>query len=105
MDADRELKLLRFLCRIDDRLTRVRDADGAIALGLRMVREFFEADATCLAVLLPGRDRVELRLRQPGVAAWDERQLVDFLNRRRPKLSSEVLLGLLERRERPWAAI
>ena len=84
MDADRELKLLRFLCQIDDRLNRVRDADGAIALGLRMVREFFEADASCLAVLLPGRDRVELRLRQPGDAVWDERRLIDFLNGVRP---------------------
>ena len=69
MDSERELKLLRFLCQIDDRLNRVRDADGAIALGLRMVREFFEADASCLAVLLPGRERVELRMRQPGNAA------------------------------------
>ena len=86
MESQREFDLLRFLVSIDDRLDRVREIEDVLAVALRLSRDFFGADESCFAVLLPGRSRVRMRQRVPKSSHWEESLLAGFLRKERPDL-------------------
>ncbi|MEM9379522.1 MAG: HAMP domain-containing sensor histidine kinase [Planctomycetota bacterium] len=100
-----EVELYRFLADLPTQLGEVRDADKAVKLGLRLMREFFEAQSACVAHLEPGKKRVELSVAVPQDARWDRALLRRILQGERPKLPRNIVLAPLERHGRTWAVL
>ncbi|MCP3917451.1 MAG: HAMP domain-containing histidine kinase [bacterium] len=100
-----ELEIYRFLTELRAQLERVRDADKAVKIALRLAREFFGAKAACVARLRAGIRRPELVVRAPQDANWNLPLLKRFLAGERPRLPRNMLVAPLVRRERTWAAL
>ena len=74
-------------------------------MGLRLVREFFDAPSACLARLEPGTKRVEFSVAVPQDARWDRALLRKILQGERPKLPRNIVLAPIERYGRTWAVL
>ena len=101
----RELSALKLLDRLGSQLRGAREPEQALRVGLRETHEFFQAEQTCVARLLPGRTHVELRLARPTDGEWDLEALTRFIRHERPPLRPDVVIGPLRRRGAAWGAL
>jgi signal transduction histidine kinase len=102
---EREVELLRFLIEIDPKLEQLHNTEKAIKLAARLTRDFFDADAACVAVLVPGGRDAEIHFRLAEDVTWSDVPFAAFLRGERPELPDDAVLAPLERRERVWGAI
>ncbi len=101
---DRELAVLRFQSELTTQLDGVREAHKALKIALRKIRDFFDADEACIAVIEPDRAGATPRWLLPA-SEWEPDLFVGFLREHRPKLPRPILLASFPRRERPWGII
>src|SRR5215470_9746755 len=102
---DRELSALKLLDRLGSQLRDAREPEQALRVGLRETHEFFRAEQTCIARLLPGRAHADLILTRPADGEWDLDALSRFIRHERPPLRPGVLIGPLRRRGAAWGAL
>jgi two-component system NtrC family sensor kinase len=101
----RELELLRFLDDLEAHLRQVRESRKALAYALRLTREFFRAEAACVALSRPGRVEAELLIEFPSRGRWDRAFLAAFVRGRHVAIPPEMILAPIQRRGRPWGAL
>src|SRR5919204_1748810 len=102
---ERELSGLKLLDRLGAQLRDAREPEQALRVGLRETHDFFQAEQTCIARLLPGRPRAELHLTRPADGQWDLEALTRFIRHERPPVRPDVLIGPLRRRRAAWGAL
>ena len=102
---ERELSALKLLDRLGSQLRGVREPEQALRVGLRETHDFFDAQQTCVASLLPGRTQAELLLTRPVDGEWDLDALTRFIRHERPPVRPDVLIGPLRRRGAAWGAL
>lgn len=105
MDTERELALYHKIHEVTASLEGVRDPDKALRLALREAREFFGADAACLAVYPHGQSEVELALRLGEGFAWELDAFADYLRGVRHEIAPTLCVARVDRRARLWAAV
>src|SRR5580765_5317334 len=101
----RELSALKLLDRLGSQLRGAREPEQALRVGLRETHDFFQAEQTCVARLLPGRTHADLLLTRPTDGEWDLDALTRFIRHERPPLRAGVLIGPLRRRGAAWGAL
>lgn len=102
---ERDLSALKLLDRLASQLSGAREPEQALRVGLRETHDFFEAEQTCVARLLPGRTQAELLLTRPLDGDWDLDALTRFIRHERPPVRPEVTIGPLRRRGAAWGAL
>lgn len=95
----------RLVSELHTRLFDVRDPDKGLKLALKLARLAFEANSACLAMVPPGSEQAVVQIRNGAAIPWDLDLLARFLRGERPKLNRQTLLGVIERRGRPWAVL
>src|SRR5262245_51954319 len=100
-----ELSALKLLDRLGAQLREAHEPEQAPRVGLREAHDFFEAEQTCVARLLPGRTEADLLLTRPGDGDWDLDALTRFIRHERPPLRPGVLIGPLRRHDAAWGAL
>lgn len=103
--SHREPAFLHFLLELIQHLERVREADKALKLGMRMARDYCGADAACVGFLPPGKDTAEVGFLLPRRRSWDPDLLTAFLRDRKTALPGTVCIVPIERRGRSWGAL
>lgn len=100
--TERDVRLLHFQAELVDKLLGVRRSDKALKTALRRVSDLFEADRACIAVVTPGGEAVDPRYMIPRGATFGSGLFATLANRRRPKLSDDIMVAGIERRGRLW---
>ena len=100
-----ELSALKVLDRLGSQLRDAHEPEQALRVGLRETHDFFEAEQTCVARLLPGRTLADLLLTRPGDGDWDLDALTRFIRHERPPMRPGVLIGPLRRHGAAWGAL
>ncbi len=101
----RRLELYVLLESLSTSLKDARDADAAVRHTLRAAREYFRADAACIAVLSPGMRAADVSFRVPAGRSWDRAVLTEYIRSGHPAIPPDVLLAPLRRRRRAWGAL
>jgi signal transduction histidine kinase len=102
---ERRLELYLLLESLSAYLKGAREVDGAIRYALRTARDFFHADAGCIAVLPPGAEAAEPAFEIPARRDWDLGLLADFIRSRHPEVPRETLPAPVRRRRRAWGVL
>jgi signal transduction histidine kinase len=100
-----ELRLLRFLNDISNRLRETRDAEAALRFIVRACREHFDASAACFAVAQPPGQRAELLFNLPSDHVWDLPSFADAIRGSKPPVDPRLMFARIRRRERPWGLL
>jgi signal transduction histidine kinase len=100
-----ELSALKLLDRLGSELRGAQEPEQALRIGLRETHNFFLAEHTCVARLLPGRTHADLLQTRPNDGEWDRDALARFIRHERPPLRPGVLIGPLRRRGAAWGAL
>jgi signal transduction histidine kinase len=100
-----DIALLAFLEQLKNDLRPVREDQNALKLSLRRACEHFRVDDGCIAVATPDGSGAELLTVIRREAKWDLTCLAEFIQKRRPRIPPEIIMGPIYRRGRLWAAL
>jgi signal transduction histidine kinase len=105
LSLQRELEFFKFIDRLSTQLKHGQDAQKALRLTLREVREFLHATHGCIAVTRDGARDARLLFEFPRNGPWDLEFLARFVRQEHPTRRPDLLIAPLRRRGRGWAAI
>ncbi|MGA7236440.1 MAG: ATP-binding protein [Bryobacteraceae bacterium] len=94
-----------FLDDLKNNLRAVREDQNALRLCLRRACEYFKVDDGCIATATRQGSQAELITVTPRRATWDLDLLAAFLQKRRPRIPPNVIMGPIQRRGRLWGVL
>lgn len=97
--------LLTKLWQFRERFRDGRDATKILRSALKIAREHFDADESCLLTLAPGAETAEVQHRVPAEAEWERELFGGFLRGTKIAVPRDTMLARLRRRDRMWGAL
>ena len=100
-----DIALWAFLDELKNNLRAVREDQNALRLSLRRTCEYFKVEEGCIAVVTPDGLDTKLISVIPRDGEWDLTCLAAFIQKRRPRIPSNIVMAPIKRRGRSWAVL